>query len=411
MDNRNGAPPELLPTQHAPSARFRLLIGIALASLLLGGCASPGEPHERKPVVPAAVTDLAAGQSGNDVVLTFTLPKGTEDRRPLERPAAVEIYRDFEALPGATEPNPSSPANPTLLVTIPAAMEDRYAEQGRIRYADALRAEDFAKHPDSILVYSVRTRASEKKSSSSSNVAEVRVYPAAVEIRDLKAEVTRSAVVLTWSAPQTTLTGSKPSLAGYRIYRADADSRTAVASSPAVSTPASTEGSGKLKSPLARIGESDGGSTMFQDQQFEFGKTYVYSVRSVAQYPGEMLESSDSNLITVAPRNTFPPAAPQGLVVVLVPTQGDTPAHLELSWAISPEADVAGYNVYRSEQDGILGTRQNTEMLPTPAFRDINVLPGHRYFYRVTALDRSGNESSPGEAVSGGVPAESQPTP
>ena len=41
----------------------------------------------------------------------------------------------------------------------------------------------------------------------------------------------------------------------------------------------------------------------------------------------------------------------------------------------------------------------------------MNVQPGHRYFYSVTAVDRAGNESPLGAVVSGGVPAESQATP
>ena len=137
----------------------------------------------------------------------------------------------------------------------------------------------------------------------------------------------------------------------------------------------------------------------------------MYSVRSVAQYPNAALESADSNLAVATPRDTFPPAAPQDLIVALVPAQPGVPAHLELSWAISAETDIAGYNVYRSEQAGAPGSRVNTDPLPTPAFRDMNVQPGHRYFYSVTAVDRAGNESPASAAVSGGVPAEGQVTP
>ena len=129
------------------------------------------------------------------------------------------------------------------------------------------------------------------------------------------------------------------------------------------------------------------------------------------QYPSGTLESGDSNLAVVTPRDTFPPVAPQGLLVVLVPAQGGAAAHLELSWAISPETDIAGYNVYRGDQESTPGTRLNTELLLTPAFRDMNIQPGHRYFYSVTAVDRTGNESPLGAVVSGGVPAESQATP
>ena len=131
----------------------------------------------------------------------------------------------------------------------------------------------------------------------------------------------------------------------------------------------------------------------------------------MAQYPGKALESANSNLVMVTPRDTFPPGAPENLLVVLVEKQGAEPAHLELSWAINPETDVTGYNVYRSDQANSPGNRLNTELLRTPAFRDMNVLPGHRYFYSVTAVDHAGNESPMSAVVSGGVPAESQATP
>jgi hypothetical protein len=399
MENRNwwSVPSALRGRVSAASPYFHFLFSIFFVSLIFSGCAAPGEPYERKPPVPVAVTDLAATQAGNDVVLTFTLPQQTVDKRPLQELPAIEIYRDFGSLPPAGQARPASPANPTLLVTIPAAIEDRYTEQGHIHYADSLRAEDFAQHPDSVAIYTVRTRASEKKVSANSNVVSVRIFPAPIAIGDLKTEVMHSAVVLTWTAPDKTIAGSVPAIGSYHIYRGEPE--------PAATATEEI----KLKSPLVKIGETQ--SAPYQDAQFEFGKAYVYSVRSVAQYAGEALESANSNLAVVTPQNTFPPAAPQGLLVVLVLAQGEAPAHLELSWAINPETDIAGYNVYRSDQAGTLGSRANTEMLLTPAFRDMNVQPGHRYFYSVTAVDRTGNESPSSEAVSGGVPAESQATP
>src|SRR5271154_3809864 len=76
------------------------LVCIFLLSLFIGGCAASAEPVERKTQVPTAVADLAASQSGNSVILTFTLPKETVDHRPLKQPPAVEIYRTVRpALP------------------------------------------------------------------------------------------------------------------------------------------------------------------------------------------------------------------------------------------------------------------------------------------------------------------------
>jgi hypothetical protein len=375
---------------------YHFLFSIFLLSVSFSGCAAPGEPYERKPPTPEAVTDLAAAQAGNDIVLTFTLPQQAVDHRALKETPAIQIFRSFATAPQPGQSPVAAPTNAAMLVTIPAEIEDRYAEKGHIRYADSLQADDFAKHPDSAAVYTIRTMVSEKKPSANSNVASVRIFPSPDPIADLKTQVTHSAVVLSWTAPQRTLVGSAPSIASYRIYRGVPE------------TGASPDNM-KLKSPLVKIGETQ--SASFQDTQFEFGQAYVYSVRSVAQYPGELIESADSNVVVVTPRDTFPPAKPQGLLVVLVPAQAGAAAHLELSWAINSETDIAGYIVYRSEQEGTPGTRLNMELLPTPAFRDMNVQPGHRYFYTVTAVDRSGNESPFSDAVSGGVPAESQATP
>ena len=386
MENGIGARSELLPNACVPPGVFHLVMAVSLLSPILGGCASPGEPVERKPPVAEEVSDLRAEQTANQVVLTFTLPNQTVDRRPLTHQLAIEIYRGIGA-PGA-----DSEAHMTLLATVPSAEVNQYATERRVLYVDSLSPQDFAQTDVAGASYSIRTRASVEKDSEPSNVAYLLIRPAFEPISDVRTQVTQSAITLTWTAPTKTFTGSTPPLTGCRIYRAEEG---AIGES--------------AKAPFVKIGESQ--SPSFQDTQFEFGKTYVYSVRSIVGSGVEALESADSNLVTITPRDTFPPAAPLGLVVALVPRGADTPAHLELSWAISPETDVAGYNVYRSEQAGAPGTRLTTDLLLTPAFRDMNVEPGHRYLYTVTAVDRSGNESPASEAISGGVPAESQPAP
>jgi hypothetical protein len=375
------------------------LISIFAVFLFLAGCASPGEPIERKPPIPEPVKDLAAAQSGNDVILTFTLPTEAIDHRQLVQTPTVEVYRDFLPTAAAGAPVSSVGSNPALLVTIPPSLVNKNASNGTVRYSDSLTANDFAQHPDATAEYMVRTRESGKKSSPDSNLAELRVYPAPLPIDDVSTVFTRSAVDLTWTPPQKTPVGASPAIASYRIYRGEIDAASGLESGAA----ASSENL-KLKAPLVRIGESD--SPAFSDAQAVLDTPYVYTVRSVVQYSGASVESSDSNFAAIIPRDLLPPAAPQGLLVVPVPAQGDAAAHLELSWAISPEPDIAGYYVYRSDSQGTRGTRQNQDLLLTPAFRDISVGPGKRYFYSVTAVDRSGNESPASEVVSGDVPAQ-----
>ena len=395
--------------------RFRIVSLVAVAaawSAMLTGCASPGEPTERKPLVPQAVTDLSVEQSGNTTILTFNLPDEATNGRSLDETPSIEVFRGLQPA-AAAGPGNAAATKPSLLLTIPSGMVDRYSKGGHVRITDALQASDFGANPSVTAVYTVRTRVSPKADSADSNAVSLRLHPAADPIDDLKAEVTPSGVVLNWTPPQKTIAGAAMSVGPYRIYRAEmAPAPSSAASTGPAKTPeapgAGAEG-GKAQPELVKIGETD--APPFSDMQAIFGATYQYSVRSMARYADGSIESADSNLAVVTPKATFPPAAPLGLVVVLVPVQGTTPAHFELSWAISPETDIAGYNVYRSEQDGVQGTKQNTELLIAPAFRDMNVQPGRRYIYSVTAVDRSGNESPLSEVVSSGVPAEGQPTP
>ncbi|MFY9805389.1 MAG: fibronectin type III domain-containing protein [Candidatus Acidiferrales bacterium] len=402
MELRKEAPrPRWLPTPKSRISDFRFLFSIFAVALLAAGCAAPGEPVERKPRVPTPVADLAAAQQDDNVILTFTLPKESVDRRQLKEPPAIEIYRDFAPIASAAaSATPGAPANPTLLVTIPSAMVDQYDDRGQIRYVDALKPEDFTQHPAAQALYIVRTRASEKKDSANSNLAALRIEPAADPITDLQAQITHQGVVLTWTPPQKTLIGSAPPIASYRIYRSEPQSQsttTAPLSAPKQTT--------KANSPPVRIGDVP--APPFRDLQTKFGNTYTYSVRSIAQYPDAQVavESADSNQITVTPRDTFPPAAPQGLEVVFVPAQNSAPAYFDLSWSINADNDIAGYNIYRTEQEGAPGNKVNDQLLLSPAFRDMNVVPGHRYFYTVTAVDRAGNESPASAPASGEMPA------
>lgn len=366
---------------------------IFLVGVTISGCAAPAEPIERRPPVPAPINDLNATQQGSDMMLTFTLPKETVQKLPLKTPPAVEIYRGFAAAAPAGK-------NLTLVTTIPGDAISQYSKQGEIHYADALRPEDFPQAAGAQIFYSVRTRASEKKESDDSNLVGVHFAIPPKAISDAKAQVTRDAIVLSWTAPAASVTGSPVEISGYRVYRAELEA-------PAQGEATAPAEPLKRKGPLEMAGETDAAATSYADNRFTFGTPYEYSIRSVISAGGGQLESDDSNLVDITPRDIFPPSAPQGLEAVVVPAEGNTPASLDLSWAINPETNLAGYNIYRSEQQGARGERLNPELLRTPAFRDMNALPGHRYFYTVTAVDTAGLESAASAAVTAGLPADS----
>lgn len=363
---------------------------------MLCSCASPNDPRPPQPLVPEAIADLAARQAGGAVVLTFTLPSKSTEGLLLEAPPELEIFRAF--VPADAAP-PANAGELKQIYTLPAGVVDTYLRQGRIEFSDPINPGDLVKHAGEQAVYIVRARASTRRASDDSNVAAVRIFPVPSAPADLRVTVTEAAIELRWTSPTRTTAGTPiTALAGFRIYRAEVEPG---AEAAAVTDPSKA----RLRAPLELLGVAP--SASYRDAQFEFGRTYLYTVRSVAQVQAESVESADSAPVVVAPRDIFPPAAPRDLVVVVVPATAEAPAHLELSWGINLETDLAGYNVYRSETPGSpagRGERLNKELLLTPTFRDTSVQAGRRYFYRVTAVDRAGNESSPSVSVAETVP-------
>jgi hypothetical protein len=363
--------------------------------LLTAGCGAPGDPVPPSPPVPAAIKDLTAHQAGDGVELSFTLPSNSISGEKLPAPPAVEILR------GTVRRDGSADAKSFRVVyTIPGALVDSYRADGRVRFTDPIAPEETKAHPGGAVTYIVRTRASQKRASKDSNVVTLRMFPVPAPVASVEARVTESAVELTWPVPARTAAAEPVStITGYRICRSE------IHPSAPTSSPEDLP-QGRPESHAALLASSE--SNNYRDTSFVFEHTYVYIVRSVIQVEGDELESSDSQPVTVTPHDTFPPAPPQGLVAALLPGLATGTVVVDLSWSINLETDLAGYRVYRTEQEGTRGQLVTPELLPTPAVRDRSVQPGHRYWYTVTALDRAGNESEPGAPV---VVEVAQPSP
>ncbi|MGB7282817.1 MAG: hypothetical protein WBE13_11180 [Candidatus Acidiferrum sp.] len=368
------------------SNKIVALLVLTLAFLAAAGCGAPGEPVPPSPPIPVAITDLTAHQAGDGVQFIFTLPSKTVAGDRLAAPPAAEFVR------GTAKPDGSPDKKSFRVVyTIPGALVGDYVSNGEVKFIDPIAPAETRAHPGEVLVYVVRTRASKKRASADSNVVSVRMFPVPEAIAHVDTRVTESAIDLSWAAPTRTSGGDPLSgFSGYRVYRGELDPSSAEEAAKDLSK-------AKWKSPLALLASPSENS--YQDTFFDFGKTYAYIVRSAVLVDGNTLESDDSAPAIVTPRDIFPPAAPRGLVAVVLP--GPTPgsAVADVSWSINLETDLAGYRVYRSEQQGTRGTLVTPELLLTPAYRDTSVEPGHRYWYSVTAVDRADNESEPSPAV------------
>jgi hypothetical protein len=271
-----------------------------------------------------------------------------------------------------------------------------YVEQGTFRFRDELQVADFARYSDGRLIYTARTSLSARHLSAPSNIASMQVFPPTRPVASVSVEVTKSAVLLSWSAVTETVTGSPiPVLAGYRVYRAEI-------APDSVPTATAHSGQAALIVPFSLLGLTR--DTHYSDSTFEFGHAYFYALRTLAEYPEALVESDDSPWAVVAPRDTFPPSAPQGLEAVAQPAASQIPARVELSWSINSEPDIAGYNIYGGDSSGAAMIRLNPTLLPTPVFRDVVAQPGGHYIYQVTAVSRAGVESAPSRTVSVAMP-------
>ena len=128
--------------------------------------------------------------------------------------------------------------------------------------------------------------------------------------------------------------------------------------------------------------------THWEDKNVEAGKSYSYVVTAARnRVPPVAGPSSPKYMVTAT--DTTRPAAPAGLQPPVISDSG-----ANLRWDRSPEEDVVGYKVYRSENPAAGdGGWIWLDKAPTTniSFTDASYRPGS--YYSVTAVDDSGNES------------------
>jgi fibronectin type 3 domain-containing protein len=199
---------------------------------------------------------------------------------------------------------------------------------------------------------------------------------------DVKAQAGEGQVSLSWSY-RPYRNQADDLTVGFRIYRQESGGR------PIVLTP----------TPVLRIE----GWLSYIDTEVQNGKTYTYQVEAV-----DMIGAA-------SPRRSSLPVTPTDARAPLVPTglRGvDTEEGVLLLWRLSPDLDLASYNVLRSQRVEGEYLRINSEPVPGDQARylDREVIRGTSYYYRVSAVDSSGNESAPCGPTSV-LPADSEPPP
>lgn len=103
--------------------------------------------------------------------------------------------------------------------------------------------------------------------------------------------------------------------------------------------------------------------------------------------------------------DTTPPATPNNLLA----SGGSN--EITLSWSPNSDSDLAGYHIYRSESASGNYIRINSALHTTTNYTDSSLASNTTYFYKITAVDTSNNESSTSISVNAttennGVPSE-----
>ena len=186
-----------------------------------------------------------------------------------------------------------------------------------------------------------------------SNLVRTASVKAAAAPRNLRCEVNSNHLRLEWDRPESNHDGSRPAnVVGYLV-----NSRYRVA------------------------------TEVFRDPEFRFGHPKRYSVQAVSHDADPLILSRASDTLIIVPEDSFAPGSPQNVTAVYWESE------VRVYWDPNREVDLAGYFVYRELEGGTV--RKISPLLQDRMFTDTTVREGETYRYRVSAVDKSDNESPP----------------
>jgi hypothetical protein len=319
--------------------------------------------------LPDRVANLAATRIGNQVALTWTMPRRNTDKLFLKSDVEVRICRKETV--GST----CSAAGADLLLA--PGVKGAFTET----LPPALAAG--APRP---LSYFVELKNHNGRSVGLSNAAQVVAGEAPAPVDGLAAEIRKEGVLLRW-----TPAAGETSAAAVRLHR------------KLLTQPAAKPHAGLLEpepEPAERnlLVEAGSRSGHALDKEIRFGQVYEYRAQRVVRVTvdGQTVELAGplSAPVQVEAKDIFPPAVPTGLAAVATAEENGSEAAIDLSWQPVTDSDLAGYAVYRRESEGEWQRISPAQPLVPPAFHDAQVQPGHSYRYAVTAIDQGGHESA-----------------
>jgi hypothetical protein len=381
---------------------MRLRLGqllLAMAGIWgLMGCAQIGPPLPPELELPRAPTDLKAVRKGDKVTLTWTIPARTTERQRVRYLGTTRVCRSVDATLKQCGTSVGEVAAPdfakkqaggkkltaSFVDVLPVELQRGSASGSANLSLANLSSANLGTAVPGFATYALEVFNLHGRAAGLSNQVRVSLAETLPPPTDFRARVTAQGVELSWTG--VLLQSSANSVRyGYRVYRRDESSQQIL------------------------VGEVNAGADTklsLTDQNFEWEQSYYYHAESftvVAQAgaTGISIEGDDTAEIKVFAHDVFPPAVPSGLQAVF--SGPGQERFIDLIWTPVGDADLEGYNVYRHEE-GAAAVKVNSELVKTPAYRDMKVEAGKSYFYSVSAVDQRGNESAPSEESGERVP-------
>jgi hypothetical protein len=321
------------------AALFWPLFSIATA-LLAASCGYIGDTMPPARRIPGGITDLTAVQRGSKIYLQFTLPKVTTEGDLIAKFDSVEL----EIGPDVTPFSPDAWFPKMKPLEIDVSGNDQTSAISHQIEAGPYVGQQIA--------LDIRSAVRPGRWSPFSNFVHLQIVPA-LDPPKIEVTATGRGYLVSWIPQREHLK--------WRIYRR------APASQPA---------------PVL-LGTAD--ASPYLDQTALFETDYEYSVVAIEDTPVSVAESDPSPSFHVNEKDIFPPAVPASITILA------GSASLEVTWERSPDADLKGYYVYRSVDDGPF--QRVGDLLTAPAYSDHDIKPGGRYRYAVSAVDLKNNES------------------
>jgi hypothetical protein len=372
--------------------RWAAFVAALAATVTLAGCGMPGAPQPPSLQLPDRVGNLSAVRTGNQVALTWSMPKRDTDKVLLKGDMTVHIYRHGGVVEGglstATTLQLAPDANGAFTDTLPPAL---------------------AVGAPRVVTYFVELSNHKHRSAGLSNGAQVLAGEAPAAVDALAAEMRRDGVLLHWApAPPDAAPVAVRLVRKLVSPPAPAPASSKSTEGPLAPRPEQLERT-LLVEPAAQVDRS---SNRALDSSIQFGETYEYRAQRVARVSvnGETLELAGplSSPVRIDAVNKYPPVAPRGLAAVATAGAEGAGSAIDLNWQPNTETDLAGYVVYRREAGAPEGAWQQISpqlLVVEPEFHDANVQPGHSYMYAVSAVDLQGHESARSAPAEETVPA------